>query len=171
MKYKLEYNPSSAAPYVLSDKSFYFKNGSENSFDDNYLEIFISHFKHAKQHNSIRPEAPIIETIIFFKSLAEPEYIDIGEILGIEDEESFTGGSGGDGVSNDPLYEEAVEVVLQTKKASASYLQRRLSIGYNRAARLIEEMEAQGIVGPMQGSKPREVFGSAGSSNADDNYF
>jgi S-DNA-T family DNA segregation ATPase FtsK/SpoIIIE len=106
-----------------------------------------------------------------WKSLAEPEYIDIGEILGIEDEESFTGGSGGDGVSNDPLYEEAVEVVLQTKKASASYLQRRLSIGYNRAARLIEEMEAQGIVGPMQGSKPREVFGSAGSSNADDNYF
>ncbi|MBQ1998424.1 MAG: DNA translocase FtsK, partial [Spirochaetales bacterium] len=69
-----------------------------------------------------------------WKSLAEPEYIDIGEILGIEDEESFTGGSGGgDGVSNDPLYEEAVEVVLQTKKASASYLQRRLSIGYNRA--------------------------------------
>lgn len=106
-----------------------------------------------------------------WKSLAEPEYIDIGEILGIEDEESFTGGSGGDSVSNDPLYEEAVEVVLQTKKASASYLQRRLSIGYNRAARLIEEMEAQGIVGPMQGSKPREVFGSAGSSNADDNYF
>ena len=106
-----------------------------------------------------------------WKSLAEPEYIDIGEILGIEDEESFTGSSGGDGVSNDPLYEEAVEVVLQTKKASASYLQRRLSIGYNRAARLIEEMEAQGIVGPMQGSKPREVFGSAGGSNADDNYF
>ena len=106
-----------------------------------------------------------------WKSLAEPEYIDIGEILGIEDEESFTGSGGGDGVSNDPLYEEAVEVVLQTKKASASYLQRRLSIGYNRAARLIEEMEAQGIVGPMQGSKPREVFGSAGSSNTDDNYF
>lgn len=106
-----------------------------------------------------------------WKSLAEPEYIDIGEILGIEDEESFTGSGGGDGVSNDPLYEEAVEVVLQTKKASASYLQRRLSIGYNRAARLIEEMEAQGIVGPMQGSKPREVFGSAGSSNTDENYF
>ena len=102
-----------------------------------------------------------------WKSLAEPEYIDINEILGLEDEESsFSGNS--DGVSNDPLYEEAVEVVLQTKKASASYLQRRLSIGYNRAARLIEEMEAQGIVGPMQGSKPREVFGTAGNN---DDYF
>ena len=106
-----------------------------------------------------------------WKNLAEPEYIDIGEILGLEDEESsFSGNSGGDGVSNDPLYEEAVEVVLQTKKASASYLQRRLSIGYNRAARLIEEMEAQGIVGPMQGSKPREVFGSS-ANNVDENYF
>lgn len=110
-----------------------------------------------------------------WKSLGEPDYIDIADILGLEDEESGISGSAGgtDGASGDPLYDEAVEIVLQTKKASASYLQRRLSIGYNRAARLIEEMEFKGIVGPMQGSKPREVFGSAANAANDDNenYF
>lgn len=107
-----------------------------------------------------------------WKSLGEPDYIDIADILGLEDEESSFSGSAGtsDGASGDPLYEEAVEIVLQTKKASASYLQRRLSIGYNRAARLIEEMELKGIVGPMQGSKPREVFGSSANDNNED-YF
>ncbi len=107
-----------------------------------------------------------------WKSLGEPNYIDIADILGLEDEESSFSGSTGtsDGASGDPLYEEAVEIVLQTKKASASYLQRRLSIGYNRAARLIEEMELKGIVGPMQGSKPREVFGSSANDNNED-YF
>lgn len=108
-----------------------------------------------------------------WKSLGEPDYIDIADILGLEDEESgFFGNAGGsDGTSGgDPLYEEAVGIVLQTKKASASYLQRRLSIGYNRAARLIEEMELKGIVGPMQGSKPREVFGSA-TNDGSEEYF
>ena len=47
---------------------------------------------------------------------------------------------------------------MQAGKASASYLQRRLSIGYNRAARLIEDMEARGIIGPANGSKPREII-------------
>lgn len=103
-----------------------------------------------------------------WKSLGEPDYIDIADILGLEDEESsFSGSASGDGIGGDPLYEEAVGIVLQTKKASASYLQRRLSIGYNRAARLIEEMEHKGIVGPMQGSKPREVFGSATTDTED----
>lgn len=108
-----------------------------------------------------------------WKSLGEPDYIDIADILGLEDEESSFPGSinGNDGgTGGDPLYEEAVGIVLQTKKASASYLQRRLSIGYNRAARLIEEMELKGIVGPMQGSKPREVFGSAVNDNNEDYY-
>ena len=52
----------------------------------------------------------------------------------------------------------AVKIIEETKKASASYLQRRLSIGYNRAARIIELMEDRGYVGPQQGSKPREVY-------------
>jgi len=59
---------------------------------------------------------------------------------------------------NDPIFDDAVEIVLKTKRASASFLQRRLKIGYNRAARLIELMEERGIIGPPRGSKPREIF-------------
>ena len=91
-----------------------------------------------------------------WKSIAEPEYIDLAEILGIEEESDlFTSGER----SQDPLFNEAIEIVKTSKKASASYLQRRLNIGYNRAARMVEEMEEMGIVGPMQGSKPREIIG------------
>ena len=54
--------------------------------------------------------------------------------------------------------EQALDIVVQAGKASASYIQRRLKIGYNRAARLVEEMEDRGIVGPANGSKPREVI-------------
>ncbi len=58
----------------------------------------------------------------------------------------------------DELFSEALKIIEETRKASASYLQRRLSIGYNRAARIIELMEDKGYVGPQQGSKPREVY-------------
>ncbi|HBG37427.1 MAG TPA: hypothetical protein DDW88_10220, partial [Treponema sp.] len=58
----------------------------------------------------------------------------------------------------DPLYDKALEIVVQAGKASASYIQRRLKIGYNRAARIVEDMEARGIVGPQNGSKPREII-------------
>ncbi len=58
----------------------------------------------------------------------------------------------------DELYEKAVELVLLTGQASASYLQRRLKLGYNRAARIIDQMEREGIIGPSEGSKPREIL-------------
>ena len=69
-----------------------------------------------------------------------------------------TGGreQGGD---EDSLYEEAKQVVLQAKKASASLLQRRLKIGYARAARLLDILEDRGVIGPGEGAKPREVYG------------
>lgn len=60
--------------------------------------------------------------------------------------------------SDDPLYNEIVEFVIKSQKASASLLQRRYKIGYNRAARIIELLEERGIVGPQNGSKPREVL-------------
>ena len=66
-------------------------------------------------------------------------------------------------VAEDPLYEEARGVVIEARKASASLLQRRLRIGYARAARLIDVLEERGVVGPADGAKPREVF-SDGSS-------
>lgn len=67
-------------------------------------------------------------------------------------------GGGHDGASADPLFEEVKEYVIDVQKASTSLLQRRFGIGYNRAARMIDILEQNGIIGPAQGSKPREVF-------------
>jgi S-DNA-T family DNA segregation ATPase FtsK/SpoIIIE len=88
------------------------------------------------------------------KTLGKPDYID-DEIFYDDDDEPdpslFSDGE-------DPLYDKALEIVLQQGKASASYIQRRLKIGYNRAARLVELMEQNGVVGPAQGSRPRELL-------------
>ncbi|MDR1588308.1 MAG: DNA translocase FtsK [Treponema sp.] len=89
------------------------------------------------------------------KTLGKPDYID-DEIFYDEDEDDSSPSLFSDG--DDPLYDKALEIVLQQGKASASYIQRRLKIGYNRAARLVEEMEVKGVVGPAQGSKPRELL-------------
>jgi S-DNA-T family DNA segregation ATPase FtsK/SpoIIIE len=68
-------------------------------------------------------------------------------------------GAGGDGSDdNDPMFQDAVKIVLEYGKASTSLLQRRLRIGYGRAAHLIDLMEQDGIVGPADGPKPREVL-------------
>ena len=74
--------------------------------------------------------------------------------------ESKQGGSGGGsgGESDDPLYDEARQTVIQTRKASASFLQRRLGIGYARAARLLDQLEENDVIGPGEGAKPREVL-------------
>ena len=97
-----------------------------------------------------------VENVVdFVKQYGEPDYID-DEIF-VDDEEPEIGSSlFGEG--DDPLYDQAVEIVMQAGKASASYIQRRLKIGYNRAARLVEEMEEKGLVGPANGSKPREII-------------
>ena len=90
------------------------------------------------------------------KQYGEPDYID-DEIF-VEDDEEESSGPGLFSDGEDPLYDQALQIVVQAGKASASYIQRRLKIGYNRAARLVEEMEERGIVGPQNGSKPREVI-------------
>ena len=61
-------------------------------------------------------------------------------------------------VDSDPLYDEAIRIVTETRKASISYIQRRLKIGYNRAARMVEEMEKSGVVGPLESNGSREVL-------------
>lgn len=76
-------------------------------------------------------------------------------------EEEYDAGSGSDyvtGTSDDPMYQQALEVVMESGSASASMIQRRLRVGYNRAANIIDEMERNGVVGPAQGSKPRKVI-------------
>jgi S-DNA-T family DNA segregation ATPase FtsK/SpoIIIE len=103
-------------------------------------------------------EEEVEAVVAHIKTFGAPEYID-DEIF-FEDEEDnnspsfFTDG-------DDPLYDKALEIVMQQGKASASYIQRRLKIGFNRAARLVDEMEHRGVVGPAQGSKPREVLKGA----------
>lgn len=68
----------------------------------------------------------------------------------------------------DELYDEAKQLVLESKKASTSYLQRRFRIGYSRAARLIDMLEDRGVIGPQDGSRPREILGGSDSSMKED---
>ena len=89
----------------------------------------------------------------YVKKLGPPQYIEDEVFFDDDDSGDFEGEPG-----NDPLYERAVQIVMGQGKASASYIQRRLKVGYNRAARLVEEMEMRGIVGPAQGSRPREIL-------------
>ena len=78
--------------------------------------------------------------------------------LTMEDEVTSGGSSGGDSDEGDELFGEAKDVVVQAGKASASLLQRRLKVGYARAARLLDILEERGVIGPGDGAKPREVF-------------
>ncbi len=98
-----------------------------------------------------------VESVVdYVKQLGEPEYID-DEIFIDDDEDGITDDDS-TFYGDDPLFNRALEIVIAAKKASASFLQRRLKIGYNRAARLVEEMEERGIIGPQNGSKPRDIL-------------
>lgn len=98
-----------------------------------------------------------VENVVnYVKQYGFPEYIDDEIFVDDEDEENPEPGLFDEG--SDPLYQKALDIVIEAGKASASYIQRRLKIGYNRAARLVEEMEARGIVGPANGAKPREII-------------
>jgi S-DNA-T family DNA segregation ATPase FtsK/SpoIIIE len=105
-------------------------------------------------HGAYVDEEEIKEVVKFLRSQGAPSYKE--EILNVEDvpDGAEEGGGGGD----ERLYQEAVNIVKSTRNASISMLQRRLGIGFNRAARLIEQMEKDGIVGPPNGSKPRQVL-------------
>jgi DNA segregation ATPase FtsK/SpoIIIE-like protein len=93
-----------------------------------------------------------IQIVKHLKRYGEPEYIDIEAYLfAAESERESEDG-------DDELFVEALKIVEESRKASASYLQRKLSIGYNRAARIIELMEERGYIGPQQGSRPREIY-------------
>ncbi|CTE28970.1 spoE family protein [Streptococcus pneumoniae] len=97
-----------------------------------------------------------VERIVnFIKTQADADYdesFDPGEVS--ENEGEFSDGDAG----GDPLFEEAKSLVIETQKASASMIQRRLSVGFNRATRLMEELEMAGVIGPAEGTKPRKVL-------------
>ncbi len=95
--------------------------------------------------------------VTFLKEQAQGVTLYSDEVTSTKEEEGSESGASSNG-SNDALFNEAIEVVFNAGKASASFLQRKLSIGYNRAARLIDEMEESGVIGPSEGSKPRKVL-------------
>jgi len=96
----------------------------------------------------------------FWKAQGEAEYVE-GFTESPKDERGNLEGMGGE-EDNDPLYDDAVRLVFEFGKASTSLLQRRLRVGYGRAAHLIDMMELDGLVGPSSGSKPRELLKSPG---------
>ena len=97
------------------------------------------------------------KVVQFVKSQGEPDYLD-ESIFEDEPEDDEPIDEGDFGSGDEDMYEKAKQIVFERKGASASYLQRRLGIGYNRAAKLVEQMEEDGIVGPANGSKPREIL-------------
>lgn len=116
-------------------------------------------------HSSFVEESEIEGVIKKLESLPrsfDEDAVDFLESGGEEySETANTSGSYTTGSSEDPMYAQALEIVMESGSASASMLQRRLRVGYNRAANLVEELERNGVVGPAQGSKPREVIRSS----------
>ncbi len=109
---------------------------------------------------------PEIKNVVSFLAEQEPEHDSSTDISLTEKDPLFDGalaesleGSAEDG-EDDDLYEEAREIVINTKKASTTYLQRKLKIGYARAARIMDMLEERGVIGPGEGAKPREVLAS-----------
>jgi DNA segregation ATPase FtsK/SpoIIIE, S-DNA-T family len=106
-------------------------------------------------HGAFVADHEVHKVVEYLKSLAKPDYV--GEVLEPAETEEIPV----DGVPSgekDPLYDQAVEIVLRTRRPSISLVQRHLRIGYNRAARLIEDMERAGMVSPMQSNGNREVL-------------
>ena len=114
-------------------------------------------------HGAFVSDAEVHRVVEYLKSLGQPDYIE-GILNGVEEsaDGELSGEGGAGGGESDPLYDEAVAIVLKSRRASISSVQRQLRIGYNRAARLIEEMERAGLVSPMQSNGNREVLVPSG---------
>ena len=116
-------------------------------------------------HGAFVADHEVHKVVDYLKKLAKPQYVE-SVLEGPEQEEGGESAleGGGDGEA-DPLYDQAVAIVLKTRRASISLVQRHLRIGYNRAARLIEQMERAGLVSAMQTNGNREVLAPAGPSD------
>ncbi|WP_250307416.1 DNA translocase FtsK [Streptococcus sp. Marseille-Q3533] len=138
---------------------------SRTILDENGAEKLLGRgdmlFKPIDENHPVRLQGSFIsdddvERIVsFIKAQADADYddsFDPGEVS----ESDGDSGSGDEG--GDPLFEEAKALVIETQKASASMIQRRLSVGFNRATRLMEELEIAGVIGPAEGTKPRKVL-------------
>ena len=108
-------------------------------------------------HGAFVSDEEVHRVVSFLKSQGQPDYIEGVLEGGTVDGEDGLGGEDGGG-EKDPMYDQAVEVVLKNRKASISLVQRHLKIGYNRAARLVEDMEKAGLVSAMSGSGQRDIL-------------
>ncbi len=111
-------------------------------------------------HGAFVSDDEVHRVVAYLKAQGgEPDYIE-GVLEGgtLEDEGAPGGGGGAEGGEKDPMYDQAVEVVLKNRKASISLVQRHLKIGYNRAARLVEDMEKAGLVSAMNGAGQRDIL-------------
>jgi S-DNA-T family DNA segregation ATPase FtsK/SpoIIIE len=106
-----------------------------------------------RMHGAYVSEKEVAELVAYLRTQGAPRF---DETLIRAKQESEEKEERGD--DSDDLYDRAIAIVAETRNASISYIQRRLKIGYNRAARMIEQMEEEGVVGPQVGTKPREVF-------------
>ena len=138
---------------------------SRTILDENGAEKLLGRgdmlFKPIDENHPVRLQGSFISDedveriVAFVKNQAEADYDDSFDPGEVSESDMQSGGGDDEG---DPLFEEAKALVIETQKASASMIQRRLSVGFNRATRLMEELEAAGVIGPAEGTKPRKVL-------------
>ena len=104
-------------------------------------------------HGAFVTEHEVADLTAFLREQGDPSFDDSLLDVDTENDEAQTPAE-----EVDEMYDAAVALVAETRNASISYVQRRLKVGYNRAARMIEHMENEGVIGPQVGNKPREVF-------------
>ena len=104
-------------------------------------------------HGTLVTEKEVGEIVAFLRDQGKPVYDD--DLVAINREAEIQEIHGEE---VDEMFDQAIAIVAETRNASISYIQRRLKVGYNRAARIIEHMETEGMVGPQEGTRPRSVF-------------
>ncbi len=108
-------------------------------------------------HGAFVDDHEVHKVVAYLKGVAEPNYVD--GILADEEDLKAKADEASSDAEKDPLYDQAVALVLESRKASVSWVQRKLKIGYNRAARMVESMESAGLVGPSGPGGNREILG------------